>query len=92
LSSSTLSSELPKAKDNDAVARKDSDVTAPDILKASEERMDRTLLVCSREKADSELHKRLIDDLKKATNEFLELREELFPRIKLELARLALLK
>jgi hypothetical protein len=92
LSSSTLSSELPKAKDNDAVARKDSDVTAPDILKASEERMDRTLLVCSREKADSELHKRLIDDLKKATNEFLELREELFPRIKRELARLALLK
>lgn len=74
------------------MARKDSDVTAPDILKASEERMDRTLLVCSREKADSELHKRLIDDLKKATNEFLELREELFPRIKRELARLALLK
>ncbi len=92
MSSSTLSSELPKAKDNDAVARKDSDVTAPDILKPSEERMDRTLLVCSREKADSELHKRLIDDLKKATNEFLELRDELFPRIKRELARLALLK
>jgi hypothetical protein len=60
-------------------------VTAPDILKASEERMDRTLLVCSREKADSELHKRLIDDLKKATNEFLELREGLFPRIMREL-------
>ena len=50
------------------------------------------LLVCSREKADSELHKRLIDDLKKATNEFLEMREELSPRINRELARLALLK
>jgi hypothetical protein len=60
---------------NDAVARKDTDVTAPDIFKASEERMDRTLRLCSREKADSELHKRLIDDLKKATNEFLTLRK-----------------
>ena len=67
------------------MARKDSDVTAPDILKASEERMHCTLLVCSREKADSELHKRLIDDLKEATIEFLELREGLFPRIMREL-------
>lgn len=48
----------------------------------SEEKMDRARLACSQEKADSELHKRLIDDLKKATNEFLELREELCQRIK----------
>ena len=74
------------------MTREHNNEESSDILKASEERMDRTLLVCSREKADSELHKRLIDDLKKATNEFLELREELFPRIKRELARLALLK
>jgi hypothetical protein len=62
-------------KDDNAVARKDSDVKTPDILKAAEEKMDRARLACSQEKwADSELHKRLIDDLKKATTEFLELR------------------
>jgi len=53
-------------KVGEAVPRKDSDLTAPDILKASEGKMDRTLLAYSREKTDSELHKRLIDDLKKA--------------------------
>jgi hypothetical protein len=72
------------------VARKDSDVTAPDIVKATEEKMDRTLLACSREKAKSELHKHLIDDLKRATIEFLELREELYPRIKRELGQTGL--
>jgi predicted metal-binding transcription factor (methanogenesis marker protein 9) len=56
-------------------------VKTSDILKAAEEKMDRALLACSQEKAESELHKRLIDDLKKATNEFLEVREELFRRI-----------
>jgi hypothetical protein len=61
------------------VARKDNDVNAPNILKAAEEKMDRTLLAYSQKKCtDSDLHKRLIDDLKKATNEFLELRKELF--------------
>ena len=63
------------------MARKHSDVRASDILKAAEEKMDCALLACSREKADSELRKRLIDDLKNATNEFLELREELCQRI-----------
>lgn len=77
-------------KVGDAVGGKDSDVTAPDILKAAEEKMDRTLLAYSREKADSELHKRLMNDLMKATNEFLELREELFPRIKRDLAQTGL--
>jgi pyruvate formate-lyase activating enzyme-like uncharacterized protein len=63
------------------MARKHSHVRASDILKVAEEKMDRALLACSQEKADSELRKRLIDDLKKATNEFLELREELCQRI-----------
>jgi hypothetical protein len=49
----------------------------PNVLKAAEEKMDRTLLACCQEKANSDLHKRLIDDLKKVTNEFLELREQL---------------
>jgi hypothetical protein len=58
------------------VARKDCDVNAPNILKAAEEKMDRALLAYSQEKSGgSEVHNRL-DDLKKATNEFLELREE----------------
>jgi pyruvate formate-lyase activating enzyme-like uncharacterized protein len=63
------------------MARKHSHVRASDILKVAEEKMDRALLACSQEKADSELRKRLIDDQKKATNEFLELREELCQRI-----------
>ena len=63
------------------MARKYSDVRASGILKAAEEKMDRALLACSQEKADSELRKRLIDDLKNATNEFLQLREELCQRI-----------
>jgi hypothetical protein len=62
-------------------ARKDSDVNAPDILKAAEEKMDRALLTYSQEKSgSSELHKCLVDDLKKATTEFLELREDEFRR------------
>jgi hypothetical protein len=68
-------------KKGDTMARKHSDVRASGILKAAEEKMDRALLACSQEKADSELRKRLIDDLKNATNEFLELREELCQRI-----------
>jgi hypothetical protein len=61
-------------------------VKTSDILKAAEEKMDHALLACSQEKAESELHKRLIDDLKKATNEFLELREQLFQRIQRDVA------
>ena len=54
-------------------------MNAPNILKAAEEKMDRALLDYLQEKSgDSELHKHLVDDLKKATNEFLELREEEF--------------
>ena len=54
------------------------------ILKAAEEKVDRALSAFSRENADSELRKHLIDDLKKATSEFLELREQLFQEIKRE--------
>ncbi len=64
------------------MAGKHSDVKDSDILKAVEEKMDRALLACSQEKTDSERRKRLIDDLKKATNEFLELREELYQKIR----------
>jgi hypothetical protein len=61
------------------VARKDIEMNAPNILKAAEEKMDRALLAYSQEKAcDAELHKHLVDDLKKATNEFLEVREDEF--------------
>jgi len=48
-----------------------------DVLKAAEEKMDLTLLAYCQEKANSDLHKRLIDDLNKATNEFLEIRGRL---------------
>jgi hypothetical protein len=48
-----------------------------DVLKAAEEKMNHSLLAYSQGKANSDLHKLLIDDLKKATNEFLELRDHL---------------
>jgi hypothetical protein len=72
------------------MARKHSDEKASDILKAIEEKMDRALFACSREKPDSELYKRLVDDLKKATNEFLEVRDELFRRIERDGAQITL--
>ena len=62
------------------MARKNTDEKAPDILKAAEEKMDRALLAYSQENAGPELRQRLIDELKKATNEFLQLREELSQR------------
>ena len=66
------------------MARKYSDVKTSGILKAAEEKVDRALLAYSQEKAESELRKHLIDDLKKATSEFLELRGQLFQKIKRE--------
>ena len=54
-------------------------MNAPDILKAAEEKIDRTLVAYFQEKwADPELHKRQIDDLTRATIKFLEVREEVF--------------
>jgi predicted metal-binding transcription factor (methanogenesis marker protein 9) len=72
--------DITNVKDDNAMARKNSDEKAPDILKAAEEKMDRALLAYSQENVDPELRQRLIDDLKKATNEFLQLREELSQR------------
>ena len=63
------------------MAKTNSDKKAPDILKAAEEKMDRALAAYSQENADPKLRQHLIDDLKKATNEFLQLREEQFQRI-----------
>ena len=52
-------------------------MNSPDILKAVENKMDNTLLVyAERNQHDSELHRRLIEDLKAATTEFLELRRQ----------------
>ena len=66
------------------MVRKHTGVKTSGILKAAEEKVDRALLAYSQEKADSELHKHLLDDLKKATSEFLELREHLLQQIKRE--------
>ncbi len=66
------------------MAGKHSDVKTSGILKTAEEKADRALLAYSQEKADSERRKHLIDDLKKATSEFLELREQLFQKIERE--------
>ncbi len=66
------------------MVRKHTSVKTSSILKAAEEKVDRALLAYSQEMADSELRKHLIDDLKKATSEFLELREQLFQKIKRE--------
>ena len=62
-------------------------MNAPEILKAAEEKMDHTLLACCQEKANSDLHKHLIDDLKKATNKFLELREQLLRGTRTDMAQ-----
>jgi hypothetical protein len=59
-------------------------VNTSGIVKAAEEKVELALLAYSQENADSELRKHLIDDLKKATSEFLELREQLFQKIKRE--------
>jgi hypothetical protein len=49
-----------------------------DALKAAEEKMDDTLLAYTqRNRRDPELHQRLIDDLRTATTEFLEVRRRL---------------
>jgi hypothetical protein len=46
-----------------------------DVLKAAEEKMDRALLAYSKSKlTSSDFHKSSIEDLRKATIEFLELR------------------
>jgi hypothetical protein len=51
----------------------------PETLRAAEEKMNHALFAYSHAKwIDAELHKRLLDDLKQATNEFLSLREEQF--------------
>jgi len=49
-----------------------------DILKAAEEKMDGALLAYTeRNRRDSELHERLIEDLRAATTSFLEVRRQL---------------
>jgi hypothetical protein len=49
-----------------------------EILAAVEEKMNNALLAyCKTEWSDAEVHKALIDDLRKATTEFLELRGQL---------------
>lgn len=54
-------------------------MNALDNLKPAEAKMDRTVVAYSQEKwVDPELHKRRIDDLTRATIEFLEVREEVF--------------
>jgi len=50
-------------------------MNSSDPLKAAEEKLDYTLLAYTeRNRHDSELHQRLIDDLRAATAEFLEMR------------------
>ena len=50
---------------------------SPDLLKRAQEEMDRLLLTYLQERStDSELHKMRIDNLTKATIQFLKLREE----------------
>ena len=56
-------------------ARKKAAMNSSDPLKAAEEKLDDTLLAYTeRNRHDSELHQRLIDDLRAATTEFLEVR------------------
>ncbi len=73
--------DVTHVKDNSAMAGNDSDDRVPETLKAAEEKMDRALAAYFQENADPELRNRLVDNLKKATNEFLKLREEQFQRI-----------
>ena len=54
-------------------------MNSSDTLKAAENKMDNTLLVyAGRNRHDFELHRRLIEDLKTATTEFLELRRQFY--------------
>ena len=49
-----------------------------DLLKAAEEKMDNLLDVYTkRDQYDSHLHRRLVDELRMATTDFLELRRQL---------------
>jgi hypothetical protein len=51
------------------------------LLKAAEEKMNDILLAYTEQNRHSlELHKHLIDDLRKATTEFLDLRSQFFLR------------
>jgi hypothetical protein len=50
-------------------------MNSSDPLKAAEEKLENTLLAYTeRNRHDSELHQRLIDDLRTATTEFLKVR------------------
>jgi hypothetical protein len=57
--------------------RKRAGMNSSDPLKAAEEKLDDTFLAYTqRNRHDSELHQRLIEDLRKATTEFLEMRRQ----------------
>jgi hypothetical protein len=52
-------------------------MNSSDPLKAAEEKLDDTLLAYTgRDRHDLELHQHLIDDLRTATTEFLEMRRQ----------------
>ena len=73
---------MPKTGDgiqkSGSCARKAASMNARDALQAVEEKMNNALLTYSqRSWSDSELEKCLIDELRKATIDFLELRGQL---------------
>jgi hypothetical protein len=54
-------------------------MNSSDLLKAAEEKMNASLLAYTEgNRHDSTLHQNLIEDLKTATTEFLELRRQFF--------------
>ena len=54
-------------------------MNSSDLLKAAEEKMNDILLAYTeRNRRDSDLHQELIEDLRTATTEFLELRRKFF--------------
>jgi hypothetical protein len=54
-------------------------MSSSDLLKAAEHKMNDILLTYTeRNRHDSQLHQNLIEDLKTATTEFLELRRQFF--------------